>query len=152
MTGTEPIALARFEPARLDELVLMWRASFEAGVGVTDPHSIAQQRDYFVGLVLPQHEVWVALHGALLVGFVAASRESVAQLHVRVGAWRQGIGTALLDGAKQRSGGSLWLYAFARNLGARAFYARNGFAEIEHGFEPAWQLDDVKLRWAADGR
>ena len=110
-----PPSVAAFQPAQLDELIAMWRASFEAGVGISDPHPVAEQRQYFLTTVLPRNEVRVALAGDQIVGFVAASAESVAQLHVRVGWHRQGIGTLLLDGAKQRSCGSLWLYTFARN-------------------------------------
>ena len=84
-----------------------------------------------------------------LVGFVAASVESIAQLYVRIGFQRLGIGTQMVDWAKQRSAGSLWLYTFARNLGARAFYEQQGFVVIAHGFEPTWQLADVKYRWQA---
>jgi ribosomal protein S18 acetylase RimI-like enzyme len=93
--------------------------------------------------------VLMALSDGQLVGFVAASAESVAQCHVRVGWQRRGIGTRLLDWAKAQSGGSLWLYTFARNQGAQAFYASNGFEVTERGFEATWQLDDVKLAWSA---
>ena len=57
----------------------------------------------------------------------------------------------LLDGAKQRSSGSLWLYAFARNRGARAFYERSGSVVEAEGFEPMWQLVDIRYRWTAQG-
>ena len=144
-----PPSVAAFQPRQLDELIAMWRASFEAGVGIVDPHSVAEQRQYFLSTVLPHHEVRVALAGDQIVGFVAASAESVAQLHVRVGWHRQGIGTLLLDSAKQRSCGSLWLYTFARNQGARAFYERSGFVIEAEGFEPTWQLADIKYRWPA---
>lgn len=142
------VALVEFDPRRLDELVHMWRASFEAGVGVTDPHPLAQQRSYFVDEVLPRNEVRVALHDGRIVGFIAATRESVAQLYVRVGCQRQGIGRALLDWAKDRSSGHLWLYTFARNRGAQAFYERNGFVVAARGFEPMWQLEDIRYEWS----
>ena len=144
------MTLVDFDPGRLDELVQMWRASFEAGVGIVDPHPLSEQRQYFLTEVLPRNDVRLALHGDTLVGFVAASAESVAQLHVRVGFQRRGIGARLLGWAKERSGGSLWLDTFARNLGARAFYERNGFVAIAHGFEPMWQLEDVKYRWVRE--
>ena len=51
-----------------------------------------------------------------------------------------------------RSSGSLWLYTFARNYGARAFYERNGFVAIAFGFEPKWQLRDVKYQWVGEPR
>lgn len=145
----DDVDLIGFEPPWIDELIPMWRESFEAGVGIVDPHPLAGQRQYFLDQVLPHHAVRLALLDGRLVGFVAASAESVAQLYVRVGCQRRGIGTQMLAWAKNQSAGSLWLYTFARNHGARAFYARQGFVEVAYGFEPTWRLDDVRLQWPA---
>jgi GNAT superfamily N-acetyltransferase len=149
--GLTGVRLVDFRAERLDELVAMWRASFEAGVGIVDPHPISQQREYFLNEVVPRNTVRLALLDDELVGFVAASPVSVTQLFVRIGRQRCGIGTKLLDWAKAQSAGSLWLYTFARNGVARAFYVRNGFVAIANGFEPSWQLDDVKYQWSAAG-
>lgn len=127
----------------------MWRESFEHGVGIVDPHPIEEQRRWFVEHVLPDHDVRAALAGDRLVGFVAASRESVNQLYVRKGYHRRGIGTLMLDWAKAQSGGSLWLYTFERNAVARAFYERNGFTVAARGHEPSWDLDDLRYEWRA---
>lgn len=97
--------------------------------------------------MLPKHTVKLAMRDGLLVGFVAASSDSVAQLYVRVGHFRKGIGSQLLDWAKPQSGGSLWLYTFARNQRARLFYECHGFRVAAFGFEPTWQLDDVRYEW-----
>jgi len=146
------LTLAPFEADRLDELVGMWRACFEFGVGVKDPNPIAEQRQAFLDRVLPNNALRMALRGDELVGFVAASPGSVDQLHVRVGCHRQGIGTQLLDWAKAQSTGSLWLYTFDRNRRAQAFYEHHGFVILERGFEPTWQLDDIKYGWSTAGR
>jgi GNAT superfamily N-acetyltransferase len=134
----------------LDELVVMWRQSFEDGVGITDPHSLQEQRDYFLSEVLPKQTVMLALRDDRLVGFVAACSDSVAQLHVRVGHFRQGIGSKLLAWAQSQSRGRLWLYTFARNQRARQFYAHHGFRATAHGCEPVWQLADVRYEWSRD--
>ena len=149
MNPATRIELIEFEAHWLDELIPIWRASFEAGVGVADPHSFAEQRQYFLGLVLPQNSVRLAVMDKLLVGFIAASAHSVAQLCVRAGHQRLGVGTCLLDWVKCQSSGSLWLYTFARNTAGRSFYRHHGFIEIANGFEPSWQLEDVKLQWVA---
>ena len=141
------MTLAEFDAGCLDKLIPMWRASFEAGVGIIDPHPLTKQRHYFLSEVLSRNEVRLAVLGNELVGFVAASTDSIAQLYVRVGFQRRGVGSQLLAWAKERSSGSLWLYTFARNLGACAFYEHHGFVAIAHGFEPMWQLEDIKYQW-----
>ncbi len=130
----------------------MWRACFESGVGVTDPHPLAEQEQYFLLDIVPSNTVRVAMSGTQLIGFIAASAESVTQLHVRTGFQRRGVGTALLSWAKRQSRGSLWLYTFARNRVARAFYEHHGFVAVAHGFEPVWRLEDVKYHWSAHPR
>jgi ribosomal protein S18 acetylase RimI-like enzyme len=142
-------ALVEYDAAYLEPLVRLWREAFEFGVGVTDPHPLSEQSEYFVCQVLPSNRVTLAIAGSRLVGFIAASDESVAQLHVQVGLHRQGIGSALLASAKARSSGTLWLYAFARNVRACRFYEKHGFVVVERGFEPHWKLEDVKYLWSA---
>lgn len=136
-----------FEPAMADALVPMWREAFEHGVGIVDPNPLAAQRAYLFERVLPEHTLTVALDGDQLVGFVACNALSISQLHVRVGWHGRGIGRALLQRAMAASAGSLWLYTFARNARARRFYERNGFVATAFGFEPTWQLDDVRYEW-----
>ncbi len=138
-----------FDVALVDQLVRMWRESFEFGVGIVDPHPIEDQRDYFVNTVVPNNAVRMALLDDKLVGFIAATKESITHLYVRVGHHHCGIGTQLLAWAKVRSVGKLWLYAFARNATACAFYEKHGFEIIARGFEPTWQLDDLKYEWTA---
>lgn len=141
------VLVVPFVASHTDDLVRLWRRSFEHGVGVVDPHPIEEQRQYFIDSVLPSCTVRVALQGGELAGFVASNAESVSQLYVRVGCQRQGIGTRLLNAAKQASGGSLWLYTFAGNHGAQAFYEREGFRVLARGHEPSWGLDDIKYGW-----
>ena len=146
------ISIVDFEVGRADELVRMWRESFEFGVGVTDPHPLEEQRHYLMTTVVPHYVTRVALADEAIVGFVAANRESIAQLYVRIDRLRSGIGTRLLDWAKVQSSGSLWLFTFARNANARAFYEKHGFRATAHGFEPTWQLEDVRYEWKADAK
>jgi ribosomal protein S18 acetylase RimI-like enzyme len=141
-------AFVEYEAAYLEPLVRLWRESFEFGVGITDPHPLSEQREAFLSQVLPSHRVTLALLESRLVGFIAASAESVSQLHVQVGLHRQGIGSALLALAKAESSGSLWLYTFAQNGTACRFYEKHGFVVVARGFEPHWQLEDVKYSWS----
>jgi ribosomal protein S18 acetylase RimI-like enzyme len=141
------LAITDFEPDQVDELVLLWRESFEYGVGIVDPHSLAEQAEFFGSKVLPSYRVRVAHIRGRMVGFLASDAESVNQLYVRVANIGRGIGTELINLAKKESSGSLWLYTFARNSRACGFYERHGFVAVARGFEPNWQLEDVRYQW-----
>ncbi len=148
MRSTVPaVRIDDFETADTESLVRMWRESFEYGVGIVDPNPLEGQATYFRNEVLPHYRVRIARSGREMVGFIASNDESVAQLHVRVSNIRQGIGTSLLDLAKAESSGSLWLFTFAKNTRACAFYESQGFSVAQRSFEPTWQLDDVKYVW-----
>jgi len=143
------VRLEEFRQELARDLVLMWRESFEFGVGITDSHPLAEQEQALLEKVVPDNTVRVAFLDRQMVGFVAATPTSIAQLYVRKGFHRRGIGSRLLQWAKGQSAGSLWLYTFDRNAGARAFYERHGFRIIARGHEPEWDLDDVKYEWTA---
>ena len=147
--GRRAIEVVDFEAPWTDEVVRLWRESFEFGVGVVDPHPIEEQRQAFVCSVVPNNSVRMALLDGKLVGFIAATKESITHMYVRVGHHHRGIGTQLLDWAKTQSHGKLWLFAFARNAIACAFYEKHGFQVIARGFEPTWQLADIKYEWMA---
>jgi ribosomal protein S18 acetylase RimI-like enzyme len=136
-----------FRAIDTDALVQMWRASFEHGVGITDPHPLDEQIEYLRTTVMPAHRVRVAKEGETIVGFLASNAESIAQLHVRVQNIGRGIGTQLLRLAQSESAGSLWLFTFAQNVRACRFYEHHGFVMVARGFEPTWKLNDVKYRW-----
>jgi GNAT superfamily N-acetyltransferase len=136
-----------FEPSDTDELIRMWRESFEYGVGIKDHHPIEQQLHYFQTEICPRARVQVVKSGAQIIAFLAAHESYVAQLYVRVGHHGKGIGTLLLGLAKQQSSGTLFLHTFIRNERACRFYERHGFKAVEYGFEPMWQLEDVKYEW-----
>lgn len=140
-----------FDPGRTSELVAMWRRSFEFGVGITDPHPVEEQVAFLLDRLVPANTMRVATIDGRIVGFSATTPASVAALYVEVDRIGQGIGTELVRLAKEDSCGSLWLYTFARNTRARRFYEHHGFVAVAHGFEPEWQLEDVRYEWTRDG-
>jgi len=149
-TLVDGLRIEDFQPRFGWPLVSMWRESFEHGVGIVDPHPLAKQLEYFESVVLPQTRVRIALVGAELVGFIASTSSSVAHLYVAIPHIGRGIGSCLLSLAKRESSGSLWLYTFAQNVRARAFYERHGFTDIGHGFDNMWKLEDIKYVWCED--
>jgi GNAT superfamily N-acetyltransferase len=128
-------------------IVAMWRASFEAAVGVREPHTVEQQRAYLLGTVVPRNSVLVALVGGRVVGFIAASNERIDQLYVHLDHQGIGIGSRLLQWAKDNSLGRLSLLTFERNDRAQKFYEARGFRIVGRGFEEDRQLPDIRYEW-----
>jgi ribosomal protein S18 acetylase RimI-like enzyme len=68
-----------------------------------------------------------------VVALMALTSDEVNQLYVAPGWTGRGIGSHLIALAKQRRPGGLDLYTFPVNMGARRFYERHGFVEVERG-------------------
>ncbi|KMW56438.1 hypothetical protein AIOL_001392 [Candidatus Rhodobacter oscarellae] len=90
---------------------------------------------------------WRGVHG-----FLARQGRVVHALYLASTAQRQGYGKALLDHAKAQVP-ELELWTFQANTGARAFYAREGFREVEltAGARNDEKLPDVRLIWERSG-
>ena len=110
-------------------------------------HSHAEDRG-FGEFLIAKTDVRVATAGGKTVGFLAARGPSIEALYV-VDDWRgQGVGQALLDDLRTEQP-ELQLWTFQANDGARRFYARNGFEEVEltDGAGNDEKLPDVRLVW-----
>lgn len=104
-------------------------------------------------MVLPSSDVRVAVAGrgaaAPIVGYVVLDGDVADHLYVLPHEQLRGIGTLLLDVAKEASPGGLTLTVLARNAGARAFYVRHGLEVIDtdDGSSNEEGLADVTYRW-----
>lgn len=155
------VRLVPFVPELALPTVRMWRRAFESAMQL--PLSGGPDADYqgqldFLRSQFFDHELTHVLHprSPRVLGFMAQQGDEVVHLYLDASVQRQGIGSALLEQARQRSPSGVQLYTFARNTSARAFYANHGFTETAFGQAAAednpWatasdQLQDVLLCW-----
>jgi GNAT superfamily N-acetyltransferase len=99
--------------------------------------------------VLPRCRIRVAEDVGRAVGFLALHDGWVEHLYVIPEAHRRGVGRTLLDDAKAASPEGLTLWCFQRNIPALAFYAAQGFVEVERtgGAGNEEREPDVRLVW-----
>ena len=123
-------------------------------------HTDAETVRWMAEVVVPTMEVWVAeatqtppgcFTSGELAGFLALDGEMIDHLYVAPQLQRNGIGSRLIDKAKQLRPDRLGLYCFAMNAPARAFYEARGFVPIEFsdGERNEEKLPDVLYRWVA---
>lgn len=111
-------------------------------------HTDEETRWWIANLVLPSYEVWVACAGARVLGFAAVREGWLEHLYLAPTAQGAGIGTALLERARQGMA-ALDLHVFQANGGAIRFYERHGFTLVATGNENEEGLPDAHYRWTA---
>jgi len=110
-------------------------------------HTFEENIAWF-GAQVSDGEAWVwddgSVHGYMLLG-------DAELLHIYLDAeyTGRGIGTQLLELAKERRPGGFTLWTFQQNDGARRFYERHGLHAIElgDGSGNEERVPDVKYEW-----
>ena len=151
MTGMTAVEIRRMVPEDLDAAVDVWVRSrwdaqpwLEERMGYTDEDNLR----FFREILAVRSEIWLAVEDGAVVGLLALGAGEVEQLYVDPRRQRQGVGTALLNQAKQLRPGGITLYTHQRNERARAFYERRGFRAVAFGTSPAPESEpDVKYAW-----
>lgn len=113
-------------------------------------HSDEETLHWVTEIVLPHQVVWVAVEGESVAGYMAMDGAELNDLYVHPDMQGGGIGTALLDKAKELSPGHLGLWTFQRNARARRFYERRGFRVVEFtdGRDNEEREPDVRYEWS----
>jgi ribosomal protein S18 acetylase RimI-like enzyme len=114
-------------------------------------HTPQETRAFIANQVFPLSDMWIAVEDGRIVGMMALVGTHIDHLYLMPGTYRRGIGTLLLNKAKERSPQKLTLFAFAVNTRARAFYEHHGFKPIEFGDGSANEAGepDVLYEWRA---
>ncbi|MGN0065054.1 MAG: GNAT family N-acetyltransferase [Nocardioides sp.] len=111
-------------------------------------HDVARVQSWLEGR-LGADETWVAERGVRVVGYARFGQDWLDDLYVDPHAWRDGVGTALLDLVKARRPAGFSLWVFESNAPARRFYARHGLVELERtdGDANEERSPDVRVVW-----
>lgn len=112
-------------------------------------HSFEDTVQFFGDFVIPNQIVLVAEVEDGVVGFIAIEGAFVEHLYIAPAHQSAGIGDALLRKAKELRPEGLRLWTFERNLRARKFYEKRGFAAIQFtdGSRNEERTPDVLYEW-----
>ena len=120
----------------------------ERALGVKDHHSWEEQLNY-LKTIEQENSVYLGIdeNTAEVVGMMALGGSELDQLYIHVDYQSIGIGTQLLNLAKELSPGKLQLYTFEVNKGAQLFYEKHGFTIIGRGIESESGMADIRYEW-----
>lgn len=123
--------MRRLELSDMDVAARVHRASFDHALPwLAGLHTPDEDRWFYRERVFATCTVWGAFEGDEMRGMIAFHDDWIAQLYVLPEAQGRGLGSALLDVAKQASA-HLQLWTFQRNAPARRFYEARGFVLVE---------------------
>ncbi|MEW1629722.1 GNAT family N-acetyltransferase [Streptomyces sp. NPDC089173] len=129
----------------------VWLRSYAAALtSVRCAHSVAEVRNWFANVLIPQYETWVAVAGKTVVGLLVLNGRDLKQLYLDP-SWRGcSLGDRFVALAKQRRPDGLSLSTFRVNGPARRFYERHGFTEAERtdGQGNDEREPDIRYVWA----
>ena len=142
-------------PARSEELLPLTRLYVRARNEMEYLPLVPDEHVELIAKTIREHdEVWVAEDERLL-GFLAIEQSTnleapvLERLYVEPADQNRGVGTALLDKAKELRPGGLYLWVFQRNDGACRFYERHGFrlVKLTDGAENMEREPDALYAW-----
>jgi ribosomal protein S18 acetylase RimI-like enzyme len=123
----------------------------EKALNFKDEHSWEEQLAYLESIA-QQYRVFLAFDEDTkkVVGFMAVGGTELDQLYIHVDYQGQGIGSHLLNMAKELSPGKLQLYTFEVNKGAKSFYEKHGFNILSRGIESQSGMADIRYEWVKE--
>ena len=112
-------------------------------------HTDDEVRAWVAGQLVPAGGVIVAERDGVVLGHIGIEDEWVDHLYLHPSAWRQAIGSRLIEHAKALRPSGLRLWCFQVNMRARAFYEHHGFvaAQFTDGADNEEREPDLLYVW-----
>jgi GNAT superfamily N-acetyltransferase len=151
MPSDSSVLIRPYDPRDLDRAVDIWFSSWTAAFPwLAPPWPKDAWRSHFEAKLAEGATVFVGEEFGQIVGFALLFEKigRLDQLFVRPDAQSRGVGTALLNLAKELCPGGLHLDTQQANAGARRFYERHGFRSGREGVNRVNGQPNVEYIWA----
>ena len=145
------IHIRRYLPVDLDQVVEIWHACKRQAfpyVSVQQAYTIDDDRTHFRDVISQESQVLLAEKDGKILGLMAIHDDLIDQLFIKVDEQRKGIGSQLVEKAKELSPDGLRAYTFQKNIAARSFFGRQGFKVVRSGVSPPPENEpDLEYMW-----
>lgn len=143
--------------AREDEIELLTRLFIRARNEMDYLPPVPDEAAVPIANRMREHEeVWLAEEDGNLMGFLGIEHSTnldapvLEKIYVEPTEQNRGIGTLLLEKAKELRPQGLYLWVFQKNVGARRLYERSGFqlVKLTDGADNMEREPDALYRWS----
>src|SRR5215510_10745889 len=113
--------IRRMAEAEVTAVENLWHAAKKKAYSylpLEQTRTLHEDHAFFTQRILTHCEIWVAEDKELVCGFLAIDNSYIDRLYVSPDAQRTGIGSALMNHAKQLSPSSLELHTHQKNVAA----------------------------------
>jgi GNAT superfamily N-acetyltransferase len=144
------LLIRKYCAADMDTIMDIWYQGWHSiDSKLVHPHSKTEWRDRWVAQITPKHDIAVAESDNEILGFVTLNLETseLSQLFTRLPEQSRGVGTALINWAKNRCPRGINLFTLEINYRSREFYAKHGFRETGFSTNAISGLPTVRYEW-----
>jgi ribosomal protein S18 acetylase RimI-like enzyme len=147
----DELLIRPLEPYDTDEAAAVWWRSRHADGSLLPAaiHTAEQVATWFAEVLLPDAQTWVALDDGRIVAVLTLDGDDLDQLYVDPEVAGRGVGSTLVDLAKDLRPGGLALWTFQTNVRAQSFYRSHGFIEVRRtdGAANEERAPDIRMTW-----
>lgn len=137
--------IRKYKETDLPELLETWAAASAIAHPFLTEEFLASERENIPNLYLPNADTWVFEADGQIVGFIALIGDEVGAVFVHPSHQRKGVGSVLMDEAKERRE-ELEVEVFVDNTIGREFYAKYGFERLEEKVHEQTGFGLLRLR------
>ena len=148
-SGPDAVTIRRAVQADAPAVADVYLAAIKSTYDFPLAHTDDECRAWLADEVVPLMETWVAEVAGRVVALMVLDGAGIGHLYVDPPSHSHGIGSRLVELAKERRPGGLDLYTFQVNKRARRFYEWHGFAVVAlgDGSGNEERQPDVLYRW-----
>ena len=150
----QPFTIRQARASDADAVGDVWLEAFRATYPFPPAYPDEDVRRWIREELVPREETFVAVDpDGTVVGFMSLHGDDLDQLYVRPDRHDRGIGSRLVELAKERRPLGVGLYTFQVNDRARRFYERRGFRveRLGDGESNEEHQPDVRYEWRPAG-
>jgi len=142
------ITIRQYSSSDLNAVLDTWEVATRLAHRFMTEDFIAQERKNTAEIYLPNTDTWVAEIDGKVKGFIALMGNEVGALFLQPSLNRKGIGTLLMNKARELQG-DLEVDVFKENIGGHHFYTQYGFEYMKESLHEPTGQKVIRLKYSA---